>query len=207
MKILIAEDHPVVAAGISSLVGNALSGCSFAVAPSTAEALRLSAAEQFDVAIVDLELGCESGIALIDKLRHVSPLVKILVYTMHEELWIIRHMLAADPDGVVLKSDDPAELVHALRMLHAGKGYFSASFNRLLNGSQASQPALSEREAEIVKLTAGGLSSAEISRRLDIAVATVEFHRQRVMRKLGAANAAEMVNKARNMGLLCSFIP
>ena len=154
-----------------------------------------------DILIADLELNGESGIRLIHRVHDIQPNVKVLVYTMHEEVWVVRQLLEADPDGIVLKADDTEELERAFAALCNGKGYYSVAFNRLLNSIAASPAMLSKREAEILKLTAKGHSSTDIAQRLTISVNTVEFHRRRIMQKLNAANAAEAVGKAAELGL------
>lgn len=120
---------------------------------------------------------------------------------MHEEVWVVRQLLEADPDGIVLKADDTEELERAIAALSNGRGYYSVAFNRLLNSIAASPAMLSKRETEILKLTAKGHSSTTIAQRLTISVNTVEFHRRRIMQKLNAANAAEAVGKAAELGL------
>lgn len=201
MNILITDDHPVVLAGIRQIAEAALPGSRIRQAATVGEALAIVEAGKADILIADLELNGESGISLIHRVHDVRPGVKVLVYTMHEEVWVVRQLLDADPDGIVLKSDDAEELERALGALSSGRGYYSATFNRLLNTIAASPAMLSKREAEILKLTAGGLSSAAIAQRLAISVNTVEFHRRRIMQKLNAANAAEAVGKAAELGL------
>lgn len=201
MNILITDDHPVVLAGIRQIVETALPESRIRQAATADEALAIIEAGMVDILIADLELNGESGIRLIHRVHDIQPNVKVLVYTMHEEVWVVRQLLEADPDGIVLKADDTEELERALGALSNGRGYYSAAFNRLLNTIAASPAMLSKREAEILKLTAGGLSSAAIAQRLAISVNTVEFHRRRIMQKLNAANAAEAVGKAAELGL------
>ncbi|MCI7777144.1 MAG: response regulator transcription factor, partial [Prevotellaceae bacterium] len=101
---------------------------------------------------------------------------------------------------VVMKSDNAGELVTAVRSLSAGKGYYSPTFCRLM-GAQRQQPGrLSKREVEVIELTARGLPAAEMAVRLGISANTIEFHRRRIMQKLGVANAAEMVRRAAELG-------
>lgn len=201
MKILVTDDHPIVLAGIKQLIEQSLPGCRVFSASSFDEALNKIENDSIDVMTVDLEIGARSGLELIRRVHDSSPATKVIVYTMHEEVWVARQMLDTDPDAVVLKSDEPEELVRAIVMTRDGKGYYSVTFNRLLNSMSAFPGMLSEREAEITRLTAGGLSAADIAKRLGISVNTVEFHRRRIMQKLNAANAAEAVNKARELGL------
>lgn len=119
---------------------------------------------------------------------------------MHEEAWTVSEMADADTEAVVMKSDNAGELVTAVRSLSAGKGYYSPTFCRLM-GVQKQQPGrLSRREVEVIELTARGLPAAEMAVRLGISANTIEFHRRRIMQKLGVANAAEMVRRATELG-------
>ena len=153
-----------------------------------------------DIMITDLDLNGESGTTLIRHVRDIRPATQVVVYTMHEEPWSVSEIDSMDVEAVVMKSDSAGELLTAVGSLLDGKGYYSATFSRLL-GSQKRQPdRLSCRETQVVDLTAAGLSSADIALQLGISVNTVEFHRRRIMQKLGVSNAAEMVSRATELG-------
>lgn len=201
MRILITDDHPVVLSGIKLLIEHNMPDSDIISASSVDEALDIIATGNVEVIITDLEIAGRNGIELIDKVHETSPQTKVIVYTMHEEVWVVRQLLSADPDAVVLKADEPAELTRAISMIKNGKGYYSTTFNRLLNSISTSPDMLSKREAEILRITACGKSATDIATQLGISVNTVEFHRRRIMKKLNAANAAEAVNKARKLGL------
>lgn len=201
MKILITDDHPIVLAGIRHLIEQSLPECCVISASTFDEALNKIENDSIDVITVDLEIGARSGLELIRRVHDSCPATKVIIYTMHEEVWVARQMLDTDPDAVVLKSDEPEELIRAIGITIEGKGYYSVTFNRLLNSMSVFPDMLSKREAEITRLTASGLSATDIAERLCISVNTVEFHRRRIMQKLNAANAAEAVNKARELGL------
>lgn len=201
MKILITDDHPVVLSGIKLLIESKMPESCILSASTVDEALGIINTDNVDVLITDLDIAGRSGIELINNVHDTCPQTKVMVYTMHEEVWVVRQLLSADPDAVVLKADEPAELTRALSMIKEGKGYYSATFNRLLNSISTSPDMLSKREAEILRITACGKSATDIAAQLNISVNTVEFHRRRIMQKLDAVNAAEAVNKARELGL------
>lgn len=201
MRILITDDHPVVLSGIKLLIEHNMPDSDIILAFSVDEALDSIVTGNVEVMITDLEFAGRNGIELIDKVHETSPQTKVIVYTMHEEVWVVRQLLSADPDAVVLKSDEPVELTRAISMIKNGKGYYSTTFNRLLNSISTSPDMLSKRETEILRITACGKSATDIATQLGISVNTVEFHRRRIMKKLNAANAAEAVNKARELGL------
>ena len=117
MNILITDDHPIVLAGIRQIVETALPESRIRQAATAGEALAIIEAGMVDILIADLELNGESGIRLIHRVHDIQPNVKVLVYTMHEEVWVVRQLLEADPDGIVLKADDTEELERAFAAL------------------------------------------------------------------------------------------
>lgn len=200
MTILIVDDHPVVLRGIRALLSASFSDACIVEASGAEEAEAVLSRRNIDIMITDLDLNGASGLALIRHVRQVMPAVQVVIYTMHEEAWTVSEMADADTEAVVMKSDNAGELVTAVRSLSAGKGYYSPTFCRLM-GAQKQQPGrLSRREVEVIELTARGLPAAEMAVRLGISANTIEFHRRRIMQKLGVANAAEMVRRATELG-------
>ncbi len=200
-SILIVDDHPIVLAGLQALI--AKEGCYGK--PYTAQdigaAKRLLQQESIAVAIIDLELGSANGIELIKHIHQQHAGVKVVVYTMHEELWTTRQLIAEDADAIVLKGENPKELITALHKIEEGRGYFSQQFVRLINDHNSSQASLSIRETEVLRHISDGLSTQDIARQLGVSKNTVEFHRHNLMQKLHANNVAQMVKKAMMLGL------
>ena len=200
ITILIVDDHPIVLKGIHALLSSSFPRASIMDAAGVGEAEEILVRHDVDIMITDLDLNGESGTTLIRHVRDIRPATQVVVYTMHEEPWSVSEIDSMDVEAVVMKSDSAGELLTAVGSLFDGKGYYSATFSRLL-GSQKRQPdRLSCRETQVVDLTATGLSSADIALQLGISVNTVEFHRRRIMQKLGVSNAAEMVSRATELG-------
>lgn len=200
ITILIVDDHPIVLKGIHALLSSSFPRASIMDAAGVGEAEGILVRHDVDIMITDLDLNGESGTTLIRHVRDIRPATQVVVYTMHEEPWSVSEIDSMDVEAVVMKSDSAGELLTAVGSLLDGKGYYSATFSRLL-GSQKRQPdRLSCRETQVVDLTAAGLSSADIASKLGISVNTVEFHRRRIMQKLGVSNAAEMVSRATELG-------
>ena len=200
ITILIVDDHPIVLKGIHALLSSSSPRASIMDASGVGEAEEILVRHDVDIMITDLDLNGESGTTLIRHVRDIRPATQVVVYTMHEEPWSVSEIDSMDVEAVVMKSDSAGELLTAVGSLLDGKGYYSATFSRLL-GSQKRQPdRLSCRETQVVDLTAAGLSSADIALQLGISVNTVEFHRRRIMQKLGVSNAAEMVSRATELG-------
>ena len=200
ITILIVDDHPIVLKGIHALLSSSFPRASIMDAAGVGEAEEILVRHDVDIMITDLDLNGESGTTLIRHVRDIRPATQVVVYTMHEEPWSVSEIDSMDVEAVVMKSDSAGELLTAVGSLLDGRGYYSATFSRLL-GSQKRQPdRLSCRETQVVDLTAAGLSSADIASKLGISVNTVEFHRRRIMQKLGVSNAAEMVSRATELG-------
>lgn len=200
MTILIVDDHPMVLRGIHSLLSASFAEATLVEASGAEEAKEAFSKQSIDVLITDLDLKGESGLALIKHVRQVMPTTQVIIYTMHEEPWSVSEMADADTEAVVMKGDNAAELITAVKRLSEGKGYYSPTFYRLM-GEQRLQPGrLSKREIEVIEWTAKGLSATDMAEQLGISAHTIEFHRRRIMQKLDVTNAAEMIKRATELG-------
>ncbi len=200
-NILIVDDHPIVSTGLQALIEHTGEYGKIYVANNIASSRLLLKQEDIDIAIIDLELQDANGMELIKYIHQTHISTKILVYTMHEELWTIRQLMKEDADAIVMKGDNPQEVLIALRKIEQGKGYFSQQFMRLINSQDTSEISLSNREAEVLEHISNGLSTNDIARQLNISNNTVEFHRHNLMKKLSANNMAQLVKKAIQLGL------
>ena len=201
MTILIVDDHPIVRKGIHALLASAFADAEVMDASCLKEAEEACSTRNVNIMITDLDLNGESGLTLISRVRDILPSLQIVIYTMHEEPWSVCQIADTDTEGVVMKSDNAAELLMAVKSLCDGKGYYSPTLFRLLNSLKRHPDRLSDREKQVVGLTAMGLSAADMASRLGISANTVEFHRRRIMQKLNVANAAEMISRATELGL------
>ena len=179
MTILIVDDHPIVLKGIHALLASSFAEARIIDAAGVGEAEQMLNRHKVDIIITDLDLNGESGSMLIEHVRNVQPATQVAIYTMHEEPWSVGEIADMDTEAVVMKSDNASELVKAVKHL---------------------PDRLSDREKQVVSLTAMGLSAAEMASRLGISANTVEFHRRRIMQKLNVANAAEMISRATELG-------
>lgn len=200
-NILIVDDHPIVSTGLQALIEHTGEYGKIYVANNIASSRLLLRKEDIDIAIIDLELQDANGMELIKYIHQTHICTKILVYTMHEELWTIRQLMKEDADAIVMKGDNPQEVLIALRKIEQGKGYFSQQFMRLINSQDTSEISLSNREAEVLEHISNGLSTNDIAQQLNISNNTVEFHRHNLMKKLSANNMAQLVKKAIQLGL------
>ena len=208
MTILLIDDHDLVLKGLLSVLRSAFPKTEFITARSGEEALEAVRGTHTDLTVLDLELPDIPGLRLIGQLRSEAPAMKIVVNTVHEEVWTLRQLEQCGVDGVVFKSVDSSQLIQTVRRVleaspaqrHPGQ----QQQPQTLPGSNtgAGYSPLSPKELEILQLIAAGKDTRRIASTLYITENTVESHRRHIMRKLGAVNAADMVMKAVARGLI-----
>lgn len=202
LRVLVVDDHPVVLAGVKAMLGD--NGHYVMGATTSHEALLLlSHAGPVDVAIIDLALTTPSdGLDLVKDMRGAGFTGAVIIFTMHDELWNARILKEANVDGIVLKGDHPSELIAAVKAVAKGEHYASLTFHTMMREIRTSCEGLSDKDIEVLKLVAKGYGNTEIADIIYSSVKTVEYHRSRVMRKLGAASMPEAVAKAISMGVI-----
>lgn len=210
VRVLVAEDHALVRQGIQLLL-EAAGG--FELVGETAlgaEAVELVERQQPDLLLLDLALSDWSGIEVARRVRKAHPQVRILVVTGNVYPGSIEQSLQAGADGFLLKHDQGAELLDAIRTVMAGRTFVSPHAARgpgpspdLRRAPHATglSPILTQREQQIVRMIAGGHSNQNIADALHISVLTARKHRQNVMLKLGLHNGAEIAAYAMQAGL------
>ena len=200
-NLLINEDHDIVALGLKTLLADntALGIIDFATTAKLA--MEKTVKQHFDLYIIDVELPDMSGIDLINSLKTLSPDSAFIFHTIHDELWTLRQMMKSGADGIVMKSDDTAELIAAIEQVLDGGSYFSKQY-RLACQEMEQYQELSAREIEVLRLIAEGLMTRDIATRLFVSDNTIEFHRKRIMRKLRASNMAQLVKEGITRGYI-----
>jgi DNA-binding NarL/FixJ family response regulator len=210
MRVLIADDHTMVRESLVSVLQADGDVQVVAQASDGFDAVEKAVELRPDVVIVDLSMPRLSGIEVIRRLREAVPATRVLVLTMHQEDEYILQAVRAGASGYLVKDSGAAELLTAVRSVHAGRGYFGPQAARTL-ADQLQHPErtlddpygrLTAREREVFHLIAEGHTTKEIARRLDIGVKTAENHRGRVLDKLDVRNTAELVRYALRKGLI-----
>ena len=197
-RILVVDDHPIVRKGSAALLCHT-TAATIAEASCAAEAIDISRKQSVDIAVIDLELPDANGLQLTTRLRCTMPQTRIVVYTMHEEPWIIDELQDANVDAIVLKGDDPYELQMAVESVKIGIGYYSSRFKKCADNAPGR---LTEREKEVLQMMCDGMSSKLIAEKMCVSENTVEYHRKQILRRIGAKNNVQAVSIALKEGLL-----
>ena len=192
--LLIIEDHEIVALGLKTLIGSNPALSTVNCATNARQAIQLTVNHPYNLYIIDVELPDMTGIELVRSLKTLSPDSAFIFHTIHDELWTLRQMINSGANAIVMKSDDTSELLAAIGQVLEGNNYFSAHFRQACEEMEHYQT-LSDREIEILRLIAEGLPSKDIAERLFVSQNTIEFHRKRIMRKLGVTNMAQLVKE------------
>ena len=191
--LLIIEDHEIVALGLKTLIGSKPALSTVDCATNARQAIQLTVNHPYNLYIIDVELPDMTGIELVRSLKTLSPDSAFIFHTIHDELWTLRQMINSGANAIVMKSDDTSELLAAIGQVLEGTN-FSAHFRQACEEMEHYQT-LSDREIEILRLIAEGLPSKDIAERLFVSQNTIEFHRKRIMRKLGVTNMAQLVKE------------
>lgn len=185
IRVLIADDHAILRAGLRMLVGSQQDMAVVAEAQNGDEAIQMAKETSPDVVILDITMPGRGGLHAIDAILTQNPDTRILLLTMHEELAYLRTALAAGASGYVLKKSVDADLLSAIRAVNKGRTYVDAELaSELIQHAvpESARPkakvseVLSEREQQVLKLVAEGFSSREIAEQIFVSVKTVETY-------------------------------
>lgn len=214
IKILLADDHAVLRAGLKSLLSMQPDMSVIAEAGDGEEAVLKSSEFAPDIVLMDITMPGLSGLEATKKIKAQNLATKVLVLTMHEDEAYLQRALRSGADGYVPKKAADTELLAAIRATHKGEHFIHPSMtagiiaelrrdNKVasLNPVQAGG-GLSQREQEVLRLLAMGHTSREIADKLFLSVKTVETHKARLKAKLGFRGRAELVRYAMQIGLL-----
>jgi len=209
IKILIADDHPVVRKGLWSCLSGKTNFKIVGEASDGAVAIQKVKELAPDVVLMDIDMPQKDGLEVTHVLRKESPNVKVLILSMQSNRDTVLRIIKAGARGYVLKDAPTDELARAIETVNAGEAFFSApvaqiALNQYLTDTDATKPLakLSERESEVVALIAEGKSNKEIAMHLGIGVRTIETHRERIMRKLDIHSVAGLTKFAIANGLV-----
>jgi DNA-binding NarL/FixJ family response regulator len=211
LRILMADDHPIVLAGLKALVeadpGLEIVG----EARDGRTALKLASSLRPDVTVLDISMPEMNGTEVARALLAEQPECRILVLTVHEDRATLRQLLDLGVAGYLIKRSAADELLRAIHAVAAGGTYLDPAIAGKVIGSSGQGSAragggptveLSERETDVLRLIANGHSNKDISARLSISVKTIETYKARAMEKLGFKNRVDVVRHAASKGWL-----
>ncbi|KGL61848.1 response regulator [Polaribacter sp. Hel1_85] len=212
IKILIADDHPLIAEGIKNTFDNQTDYQVVAVVNNGKEALEFIEQHIVDIALLDINMPIIDGIECAKKITSEFKDVKVAMLSMFQESSIIKSLIDIGVKGYMLKTIPSDELLLAIKNIYNGKEYFNADVTKaLLSGDSASfhqyqkkSPLLEEltsREKEIIKSISQGNTNTQIGEKLFISPRTVDTHRTNIMRKLDVHNVASLIRFAFQNGL------
>jgi two-component system response regulator NreC len=211
LRVFLADDHAVVAAGLKTLInmqddmeviGQAHDG------ESAWQAVRKSAP---DIVVMDITMPGMNGVQATELIKRDCPMVKILTLSVHEDTAYLRKLLESGASGYVLKRSAAQTLIDAIRIVADGGSYLDPAMTSRLVDTLVSKPAaqplstaavLSEREADVVRLIALGHSNKEIATQLNLSIKTIETYKARAMEKLGLSSRVALVRFALQQGWL-----
>ncbi len=207
IRILLADDHPVVRDGLAAMLSTQPDFEVVGEAGTGTEAVAEAARLRPDVVLMDLEMPALDGIEAIRRLRAADPTVQVVVLTAFDTDERIVGALQAGAQGYLLKGAPRAEIFTAIRTVSAGGALIQpvVASKLLRQVREAEHPdALTPREKEVLGLVAAGLANGEIAERLSISERTVKFHVSSLLSKLGAKNRTQAVRVGRERGLVPS---
>jgi len=212
LRVLLADDHGIVRRGLRSLLETEPGLEVVAEASDGLEALRLCAAHQPDVLILDVAMPMLNGIEVAARAQKLDRPPLTIMLSMHSDETYVLRALAAGASAYLLKDATDEDLLPAIRAISAGKPYFSPAVTALLvedyvrqlqaRGLTDSYHLLTDREKQVLQLLAEGRSNKDVAALLDVGLSTVETHRGNLMQKLGLHNTAEIVLYAVRKGLI-----
>jgi two-component system, NarL family, response regulator NreC len=210
IKVLIADDHAIVRAGLRALIHSESTMELVGEATGGFEAIELVEKFQPKVLVLDLSMPDLDGIAVTKKIKPQFPDLHILVLTIHDDEALLKAALKAGAAGYILKHAAETELISAIHSVLRGDMYVDSSMVRKLLSDEAlpavepphSTESLTPREIEVLKLIVQGYTNRQIGEALSISMRTAESHRANLGGKLGLHSRVELVRYARQHGLI-----
>jgi DNA-binding NarL/FixJ family response regulator len=217
-RVLLVDDHQLIIDGLRGFIETNAAYVVVGEANTGTEAIRLASVLNPHVILMDIEMPEMSGIQACLEIKKINPAVKIIIVSMHNEKQLIKKLIDQGADGYLLKNSQQSEVMEAIEKVLKNQSYFSqevtlslldksptknndaAGTGRDLSLQHISQ--LTEREIEILKLVAQGMTNKEIGDTLSISHRTVDTHRTNLMKKLDVTNVAGLIRFAFKQGLI-----
>lgn len=210
IKILIAEDHGLVRAGLRLLLKAEADMEVVAEVDNGHDALKLARKFHPDIALLDINMPQLSGIEVTQRLKKESPKTRALIITVHEDESLLQEAIRVGVSGYIVKRAVESELIDAIRAVHRGDMYVHPTMTRALMKASSLPPisdtppmdSLTPREIDVLRLIALGYTNRQTANQLNLSVRTVEGYRANLMSKLGLQGRVELVTYARKNKLI-----
>lgn len=202
MKIAVVDDHELIREGMNTILAN--SGVKNVDKFGTATGLinALDGGKQYDLYIIDLELPDMDGFVLIEMIRARNATARIIISTVHDEIWTLRKLIARDVNAIIYKNGEGAEIITAINEVLAGQNYYCAGVRQAMTLAEDNSQHPTSRELEVLDQIAHGKTSREIAAAMFVTENTIEAHRKSLFAKLGAVNVADLIYKGISKGYL-----
>jgi two-component system, NarL family, invasion response regulator UvrY len=207
-RILLVDDHPVVRQGIKQVLSGAFDPAVVGEAANAMEGLTEARTTDWDILVLDLTLPGMSGLDLLKDLKRERPMLPVLVLSMHPPDQFARRAINAGASGYLTKDSAPAELVKAVGDVIAHRRYLNPAVTdelALHGGGDKEQPPhelLSDREYQVLRMIAAGLTVSQVAMRLSLSVKTISTYRARVLEKMRMRTTAELMHYGIMQGLV-----
>jgi DNA-binding NarL/FixJ family response regulator len=209
IRIVLCDDHQLVRTGLRRIIEVETDLEVVGEAASCDEALNLTVRARPDVLVLDVGLPDGSGLDALERVRAAVPDTRVLMLTVHDEVAYLRRAFATGASGYLVKDAADTELITAIRAVAAGREHLQPALGAALLAPDAAEVALTgpggtltERETEVLRLIALGLTNAQIAESIFVSVRTVETHRAHIQQKLDVRGRAALVARAHEHGLL-----
>ena len=209
-RILIVDDHPLVRKGLCEILREDISISQLDEISNGNDVLPQADRTAYDIVILDISLPGKDGLEVLKDLHYYHPEIPVIILSIQSESQYALRALKMGASGCLNKASAPEELVDAVRQVLAGGRYLSPKVSQLLleeySNENAEEPhkALSEREYQVMLMLAGGMTSGEISEKLNLSIKTVSTYRSRLLQKMNLKNNSQLTYYAVKNNLLSS---
>ncbi len=211
IRVLIADNHPVVRDGMRAVIGNEGEGIEIiGEASNGKDVLAMAKRNPVDVYVLEISMPELNGIDTTERLLRMDPKSKVIILSIHDSRSFVEKALKSGAKGYVVKEDATEEMIHAIREVYQGRFYLSPAISkyivdgflgRIHDKDECAMVNLTSREREILQLIAEGHTNKEIARGLGLSLFTVNVHRRNFMRKLDLHKLADLIRYAIKEGI------
>jgi len=207
IRLILADDHPLIREGFRSLLSKSEYFEIVAEAESGTDLIEKASEHHPDIVLVDITMPQLNGLQAIERLKEMDSSLKFIILSMHEEREYVLQAIKTGAQGYLLKNVEGEELERAIRTVNDGGKYYSAFVTQILAESISKpentvEAEITLREKEVLQRVANGQSTKQIASELNISIRTVESHRINLLRKLKVNNSAELIRKAIELKIL-----